>query len=409
MANESKKTKLENGLCYRSKYPKDWAKKISDERRDASGIKSVFLKENVPNVIQTLNTLEKRFQLWKRLDPFTQFYWGGVNTFLEFGAFIIADKRGDLKASVGPSFSNNYTKPQFESSAGQLQGVTFNTFQIRFKIGLYWISDDHYRKFLKWFDPYKVDFLKFEYDKNWSYQVKLASISEGTKYVLGYENKTAYLTTDFYGSTAQNPDFLSGKLIEQDIYEDNNKKVKKNIPFYYIETDVVFDIVGENCAYGESYTFQDPVNNILQMENTDNNKVKSILDSSFIFTGIIENNNNNDNKEYSLKISYYEENNKILEEEVFKIKFNKNNSDYIYIQYNSDTGLIYWGTSDNSYKLLTLQQLYNGERLVSTFNSKKIKIPGEQKASLDYSNIKFEYSSGLNNCKIKWRPRINII
>lgn len=403
MENESRKTKLENGLCYRSKYPKDWAEKFSDQRKDSSGINSVFLKENVPNVIQTLNTLEKRFQLWKRLDPFTQFYWGGVNTFLEFGAFIIADKRGDLKASVGPSFSNNYTKPQFESSAGQLQGVTFNTFQIRFKIGLYWISDDHYRKFLKWFDPYKVDFLKFEYDKNWAYQVKLASISEGTKYILGYERKKADLITDNNFKVDDN--IFSGKIKEYN--------AEKDIPFYYIETDMVFDIVGENCAYGESYTLENNNNNILQMTNANNNKVKSILDSSFIFTGIIkknDNDNDNDNnKDYNLKVSYYDEKkNKILEEEVFKINFNKDVNN-IYIKYNSDTGLIYWGTSNNFYKLLTLQQLYNGERLVNTFNSKKIKIPGEQKASLDYSNIKFEYSSGLTNCGIEWRPRINVI
>lgn len=360
MANKIRTTKL--GLKNDITFPESLNWKIDEN--------SKIIKTELGLELSPI-TAKKRLDLYKRLDPFTNFWWGGNNAFSNYGAFIIADKRGDLKASVGPSFSNNYTKPQFESSAGQLQGITFNTFQIRFKIGLYWISDDHYRKFLKWFDPYKVDFLKFGYDQKWEYQVKLASISEGTKYILGQEN---------------------------------------NIYSYYIETDMTFDIVGENCAYGESYTLSTPEGkNILQMEDTNNNKVKSILDSSFIFTGTIENDNNNDNKEYSLKISYYEENNKILEEEVFKIKFNENNSDLIYIQYNSDTGLIYWGTSDNSYKLLTLQQLYNGERLVSTFNSKKIKIPGEQKASLDYSNIKFEYSSGLKDCKIEWRPRINVI
>lgn len=367
MANESRKTKL--GLKNDISFPKTLAwEKTGEIITTELGLKLSPI------------TVKKRLDLYKRLDPFTNFWWGGNNAFSNYGAFIIADKRGDLKASVGPSFSNNYTKPQFESSAGQLQGITFNTFQIRFKIGLYWISDDHYRKFLKWFDPYKIDFLKFGYDEEWSYQVKLASISEGTKYILGQEN---------------------------------------NIYNYYIETDVVFDIVGENCACGESYnlinqaegTGKDTIY-MAKMEENSNYK-KSLLDSDFTFSEKIKS-----NSIAFLDIVY--DNDYDKSERVFYIQFNENGEDNdIFLQYDSSNGLIYWSTSNNPYKLLTLQQLYKGERLVKFFKSQKIKIPGTESGSLDYEKIKFVFgryeegkqigTTNTDNVKIKWRPKINII
>lgn len=367
MTDESRKTKL--GLKNDISFPKllGWIKKDK------------IIETELGLELSSI-TAKKRLDLYKRLDPFTNFWWGGNNAFSNYGAFIIADKRGDLKASVGPSFSNNYTKPQFESSAGQLQGITFNTFQIRFKIGLYWISDDHYRKFLKWFDPYKVDFLKFGYDQEWKYQVKLASISEGTKYILGQEN---------------------------------------NIYSYYIETDVVFDIIGENCAYGESYNLINQVdtaennNYYIAQINENSNEKNSLLDSDFIFSETIKS-----NQIAFLDIVYDNEYDK--SERVFYIQFNENGeTNDISLQYNSSNGLIYWSTSNNPYKLLTLQQLYKGERLVKIFKSQKIKIPGTESCSLDYKKIKFVFgryedgkqigTTNTDNVKIEWRPKINII
>lgn len=85
----------------------------------------------------TTITEEKRNQIKGRLDDFATFVWRGKNAFDICGAFIIADKRGDLKFYNGPSFSNEYTKPQFSSSSGNLTGVSFNRQQITFKMGAY--------------------------------------------------------------------------------------------------------------------------------------------------------------------------------------------------------------------------------------------------------------------------------
>ena len=57
--------------------------------------------------------------------------------FAEFGAFIINEKKGSLKMYNGASFSNNYTKQQYQDGYTNLSGVSFNTQQITFTIGVY--------------------------------------------------------------------------------------------------------------------------------------------------------------------------------------------------------------------------------------------------------------------------------
>ena len=49
-------------------------------------------RTNISNI-----TLERRNQIKGRLDNFATFMWRGENAFDICGAFIIADKRGDLK------------------------------------------------------------------------------------------------------------------------------------------------------------------------------------------------------------------------------------------------------------------------------------------------------------------------
>ena len=54
----------------------------------------------------------------------------------------------------------------FESAAGQLTGVTFSQQKIDFTIGVYWISEDHYRQLIYWLHPYAVDTLTFDFEDN---------------------------------------------------------------------------------------------------------------------------------------------------------------------------------------------------------------------------------------------------
>ena len=165
------------------------------------------------NIVLSPTTVAKRNQLKSGMDDFTSFTWRGVNAFDVFGAFIINNKN-TLKFYNGPSFSNEYTKPQFESAAGQLVGVSFNVQKIDFTIGVYWICEDDYRKLIDWLDPYEISDLTFGFEPNYYYLVKLSSIGDAIRHIVGMEG--------------------SG----------NDKKY-----MYYTELKLTFEIQGEPCAY----------------------------------------------------------------------------------------------------------------------------------------------------------------
>lgn len=166
----------------------------------------------------TSETKSKRAALEARLDQYCRFHWRNTDAFKEFGAFII--NKNDLKFYNGATYTNNYTKPQFESAAGTLTGVTFSTAKITFSIGVYWFSEEQYRKLIYWLHPYEISNLAFDYDPLHVYLVKLASIGDSnTRSVVGYE------TT----------------------------KDGKTEPRYYTELKLTFDIQGESCAYNSEH------------------------------------------------------------------------------------------------------------------------------------------------------------
>ena len=167
---------------------------------------------NYINRTITSNTIEKRKQFKGMLDDFCTFWWRGIDAFETFGAFII--NKNDLKFYNGPSFSNDYTQPQFESAAGQLTGVKFKTQQISFTIGVYWISIEHYRQLIYWLHPYEISTLVFGFDQEHYYQVKLANIADSTRNIIGKET-------------------VDGKVE----------------PRYYTELKLTFEIQGSSCAY----------------------------------------------------------------------------------------------------------------------------------------------------------------
>lgn len=165
----------------------------------------------------TSETESKRAALEARLDQYCRFHWRNTDAFKKFGAFII--NKNDLKFYNGATYTNNYTKPQFESAAGTLTGVTFSTAKITFSIGVYWFSEEQYRKLIYWLHPYEISNLAFDYDPLHVYLVKLASIGDSnTRTVVGYET-------------------VNGR----------------SEPRYYTELKLTFDIQGESCAYNSEH------------------------------------------------------------------------------------------------------------------------------------------------------------
>ena len=200
--------------------------------------KTIQYYHNIDSIISE-KTKQKRQQIKSLQDEFMTFSWGGYDAFENFGAFIINDKNGSLKFYNGPGFSNEYSKPQFDNSGGDLQGVNFNKQTISFTIGVYWINIKQYRLMLNWLNPLEVDYLIFGFNPDYRYNVKLSKLGDSTKWIVGKEDGE---------------------------------------PMYYTEIPLTFEVQGTPCAKGvNSYEFTKW--NYINSETAEDDKQNNLLTS----------------------------------------------------------------------------------------------------------------------------------
>ena len=305
----------------------------------------------------TKTTKNKREQVKRILDKFSTFTWDGLDSFDNFGTFIINENREGLKFYNGPSFSNEYTSPQFANNK-EFVGVNFEQQKISFKIGVYWISIEDYRKFLEWLSPYKISKLTFSFNDKWYYQLKLSGREESTRYILGYEDGE---------------------------------------PRYYSEMTLNFEVQGEPCLYSvhEFMWYKDEDDdNIYKIDTNSGHDWPIVSDlpvdlemnwtcSAKSTTGSIE------------AMIYYNEQQKQL----FKIVLQNltvepdqsENPDYhLNISYSSKDGLIYFAFGGEKYKLLNLlTTTTSGKEIVSSLEVNKLQLPGLLiNSDIDYSNFR---------------------
>lgn len=291
-------------------------------------------------------TASKRDQLKHVMDEFTTFSWNNRNMFEEFGAFIINDKREGLHFFNGPSFSNEYSKPQFESATGHLLGVNFEVGKLpTLKIGLYWFSIQEYREFLAALDPYEVGLLIFSFEPNYGYQVKVAKIGDSVRYIMGHENGE---------------------------------------PRYYTELNLEFELQGEPCARAVipyEWTYQskqsaiksDSTEHVSTINEGSKPPISSDLDMPFIYTFTISPSADEGTKQpITLET--------IGSKQLFTLVLN--NLSYkiasLTFSYDSQEGLIYL-IQGSERKLLTLQTTTTtGDYLVDSLQISKFKFLGHE-------------------------------
>lgn len=118
------------------------------------------------------------------MDTYATFKWRGAKSYEDFGCFITNNK--NLSWVSKPNFSDEYTKPMFQSNR-VLSGTTFTNKSISLTLGVYWITRSQYREFLNWMNPEIIGNLELDYNKGWSYKVKISKISNGVFYSIGYD------------------------------------------------------------------------------------------------------------------------------------------------------------------------------------------------------------------------------
>jgi hypothetical protein len=290
------------------------------------------------------------------MDKYCFFKWNNVDAWEEYHAFIVTSKRGDLKFSTGPSFSNTYSSPQFGTN-NNLLGVKYSTASVSFKVGFYYITNEDWRKILEAFHPLEIAWLEFGYDEEWRYQCKVNKIAEPSRYIL---------------DTINNEDY------------------------YYTETTITFDLVGEPVAYTKPYEFQTDTTThtgttlfkVKQNSDFTNSDLDFPLDISvnLNLSKILEGSKN------SFAISCYTGygafsadtlNTQLFNIEFQNISYSNISADsekhwpaFITLKYCSDTGLILQ-EKGSKYSLLTMQQsTAEGKRLVASISSQPYKWTG---------------------------------
>lgn len=305
-------------------------------------------------------------QARSRMDKYCFFKWNNLEAWDNFHAFIIADKAGDLKFHTGPSFSNSYSSPQFGTN-NNLLGVKFSTASVSFKVGFYYITEENWRQILQVFNPYEVAWLEFGYDTKWRYQCKVNKIAEASRYIL---------------------EEIGGE------------------DYYYAETTLTFDLVGEPVAYTQPYEFtesiitpanEDPVK-VFKRKTTIEDYTESDLDYpldisvNLNLSRILENSSADPTNSFTLTCKTgYGDCTYSFDTQLFEINFQNisyssvttkdENTEshwpaFLTVKYRSDTGVILQLKGEQE-SLLSLQQsTASGNRLVRDMTSQPYKWSG---------------------------------
>lgn len=275
--------------------------------------------------------------LWNQvspmLDKYATFRWDNEEM-INYHAFIINENKGSLKFYNGPSFSNNYTQPQFESASSRFTGVSFKTQQISFTIAVYAITEELYRKLIYKLHPYTISNLSFDFEPNWRYVCKLSNISDSTRYVVGH-------------------------------YTDNSGQTKE---LYYTELKLTFDIIGDAVAQStQELGYNDNVPGTFKFTGS------SELDTPFIF--IFKINLSEVTETMPVVTLAIEE--KKISIQLFKIVFQNltPNHDYTF-EYNSQTGDLCLVNGDQRKIITMLTTFQSGNRIASFLETRPYLLTG---------------------------------
>lgn len=272
--------------------------------------------------------------------------------FEDFGCFIINDGNGSLKFYNGADFSNQYTKSQFSQANNILLGIDFKQKTLPLKVGLYWFTIEEYQEFLNCIDAHVVNYLTFSFEPNYSYLVKISSIKDSPRYIVGHNEE--------------------GKTV------------------YYTEMDLNWDLVGDNCVRSvHPYEYNGTVNAenktiTWNFNSSGDNQDKSLLDTPILFE--LPFRFLSTNAIIQLKAKYNDIEIPLFEISLQNLTFtsatattsSETDGYTLFIRYDSETGLLYNQKGDNdTWHLLNYQTNANtGKYLLNSGWAKKWKIPG---------------------------------
>lgn len=130
-------------------------------------------------------------------DNYTGFIWNGHHS-SDFNCFI--ENTGHLTFEPAPDFSNSTVSPAFYDGA-LYTGTQTQSKKIQLNLVFYQVTLEDFNQALAWLDRKVVSSFLLDYNPNWRYQCKLASLGVTEKYVDGYcidESHGSFKKRDLY-------------------------------------------------------------------------------------------------------------------------------------------------------------------------------------------------------------------
>lgn len=321
----------------------------------------------------------KRKLFRSSVDGFAKFRWRNIDMWEVFGAFIINNKGGSLKFYNGPSFSNEYTKPQF-GDTHSLTGINFQIQKISFMVGMYWFTSADWSKFIAALDPYIIDYLTFDFASEYAYQVKLSKVGDSTRYIVG--------------------------------------RGKDGEPRYYTELSLEFEVQGAQCVYySDMYKFTaiTPSNSNAFKTSFDNSNKnfsnkKSGLPTPLVWDFTLTEKDGEDGGDLPTggkvrlegKFSNANNTNNAPLFDFYITNWSFANGKDINFEYDSESGLIYWKYGNEKYKLLSLiNTTSSGKRIIENLVVNRFLLDGEIGSEEDYEGDFTITLSYYNNNGVK--------
>lgn len=319
------------------------------------------------------------------LDESSYFYWRGADIFKKFHGFISTPKLGALLVSSGPNFTNEYTTPQFSDGTTNFVGVNFSQSQFSFNVCLYYVTEEEYRRFLNWFNPYEVNWLTFGSEEKWSYQCKVNKITASGKYSLGRINgeQNFLIELNMGFDIVGKPVAYSSALWEWKIDDtsddgiklvpDTSKDVSSSDEDFPIDLRTEIDLEKVFKDTTKETTVKEATAEGTTTEKTATEELPSYFDLNL-----------------SAEVEFNEKTHELFSVDLNRLTFDENTKDKLYIRYLSESGLLLYRYGDSQEKLLSLQSsVSSGSRIVSSIVCNKFNLPGKFTLDEVYPDVSY--------------------
>ena len=322
----------------------------------------------------------------------------------------------------------------FTDAAGTLTGIKFNTQKISFTVGVYWISEEHYRRLIYWLNPYSIGALVFDFEPMWHYNVKLSGMKDSMRKVIGYENSYKEFNPDGDPITIYKDKPMYYTELTLDFELQGAPQAKYNIPYDFVDNNVTIespaavrgiwaDVTSQiypdpdDAALKKAYETYLPVitssttGNIpsdlgtafsvslpLRFKANTNYTADLSADLRILLEAVYDNGTDKPDTVTLMdmtlqrlaliceEISVIDPNNATFDENNNPINATPSQSHVYTFSYNSADGLAFLRVDGEEDKLLTkLQTLANGQRIVKTLSTNQFKMPG----TFDYPTFSF--------------------